>query len=57
MTVSQIETALQQGLWRLDQSFAVTAGKDFISTLTLGQIIKGKVLRLSLIHISEPTRL
>ena len=45
MTVSQIETALQQGLWRLDQSFAVTAGKDFISTLTLGQIIKGKVLR------------
>jgi len=45
MTISQIETALQQGLWRLDQSFAVTASQDFISSLTLGQIIKGKVLR------------
>lgn len=45
MTVSHIEQALQQGLWRLDQSFAVTANQDFISSLTLGQIIKGKVLR------------
>jgi hypothetical protein len=45
MSVSHIEQALQQGLWRLDQSFAVTASQDFISTLTLGQVIKGKVLR------------
>lgn len=45
MSVSHIEQAIQQGLWRLDQSFAVTANQDFISTLTLGQIIKGKVLR------------
>ena len=45
MTVSHIEQALQQGLWRLDQGFALTASQDFISTLTLGQVIKGKVLR------------
>jgi hypothetical protein len=45
VTVGNIEQAIQQGLWRLDQSFAFKANRDFISSLTVGQIIKGKVLR------------
>jgi hypothetical protein len=45
MTVTPAEQALQHGLWRLDQGVVFRADRAFLSTLTLGQVIKGKVLR------------
>lgn len=45
MSVDGITQALQQGLARLDKSLVFKADSGFTSTLTIGQIIKGKVLR------------
>ena len=45
MSTGPVEGALQQGLLRLDQSLIFGADRDFLSTLTMGQIIKGRVLR------------
>lgn len=45
MSVDGVQQALQQGLARLDQGLVFKADSGFASTLTIGQIIKGKVLR------------
>lgn len=45
MTTGPVEQALQQGATRLNHGLVFGADRDFMSTLTMGQIIKGRVLR------------
>lgn len=45
MNVNSLLQALQQGMPRTDQRFVLTPDGDFAAKLTLGQVLKGKVLR------------
>lgn len=45
MNVNSLLQALQQGVLRTDQRFVLTPDGDFAAKLTLGQVLKGKVLR------------
>jgi hypothetical protein len=45
VTTGPVQQALQQSLMRVDQGLVFGADRDFLSTLSMGQIIKGRVLR------------
>jgi hypothetical protein len=44
-STGHVEQALQQGISRLNQGLVFGADQDFLSTLSMGQILKGRVLR------------
>lgn len=45
MNINNILQAMQQGMLRAEQRFSLTPDADFASKLTMGQVLKGKVLR------------